>query len=298
MCPPRLRKLASTKVERLSLTQAEVNKDANGTVYDTDPTLKKSLTWKAHFENAARVGSWIASIFSFKSRQELWEKVFGANTYQALVSSISLVHGQIFTLLLRWLHIKTAWGTWYHWTENDENDRTFIWFGLLLNCNQVEDSWAHWLARTKNGSWLLICSLNESCFPHFLLEWIMFSTSARSLPWTNAAVADRHILSTSSVWLNSCLCFTCSLWFISCNKVQMSFHARLNAKCHLRKLWSGLNAKAPLDVWMKLEHLVFAQIGVLITPSKLQIAVRVQFLPFSMHPLILHNVDNGKLHAD
>lgn len=57
MYPPRLRKSAGTKVERLSLTQAEVNKDANGTVYDTDPTVGKSLAWKAHFDNAACVGS-------------------------------------------------------------------------------------------------------------------------------------------------------------------------------------------------------------------------------------------------
>lgn len=34
--PPHLRKPAGTKVERLSLTQAEVNPDANGTVCDTD----------------------------------------------------------------------------------------------------------------------------------------------------------------------------------------------------------------------------------------------------------------------
>lgn len=52
MCPPRLRKSAGTKVERLSLTQAEVNQDANGTVYDTDLTVKKSLSWKVHCKNA------------------------------------------------------------------------------------------------------------------------------------------------------------------------------------------------------------------------------------------------------
>lgn len=92
-----------------------------------------------------------------------------------------------------------------------------------------------------------------------------------------AAVAERHVLSTSSLWLTSCLCFTFCLCFTSCKRVQIGFHARLNAKCHLRKqtlvclMWTKppwcestfrhLNEAGPSS------HIAFAQIGVLITLS-------------------------------
>lgn len=49
-CPPCHRKSASTKVERLSLTQAEVNEAANGKVYNTDPNSDQIRLWSAHPE--------------------------------------------------------------------------------------------------------------------------------------------------------------------------------------------------------------------------------------------------------
>lgn len=83
MCPPRLRKSAGTKVERLSLTQAEVNEATNGTVHDSDLIVEKSLTWYANFACV-----WLFNgihLFS-QSHQEFWGKVFGANASQVLVS--------------------------------------------------------------------------------------------------------------------------------------------------------------------------------------------------------------------
>ena len=149
MCPPPLRKSAGTKVERLSLTQAEVNCDANGTVYDTDPAVKKSITWKTHFENAAHVGSWIASVF-FPSHAGNYGKKCLERTNIRLWWV--LLHGQIFTLLLRWLNIRRAWGTFMIVQGSIKDYCTFTWFGLLLNCTKDEYNLTHWLVRNKNGS--------------------------------------------------------------------------------------------------------------------------------------------------